>query len=376
MVENVKPFMNIGPGEAIREELEIRNWQQGDLAEVLGMSKKFVNELIMGKKPITVETARLLSKAFGQSPEYWLNFDIMYRLREKHDTARAKEVEEKAKIFKYMPVKEMVKKGWFKPYTTLKELKRQVLSFWNIKSLDFSFMEDPELPGFKPVDLSFNYNKYYVLCWYKMVKRNAKSFRAGNYDKDKLRELVENFHSFLVKESGVEEFIFELGKTGIKFFVLHHLQKAFIDGASFYDRKNPVVVYACRYDRIDNFWFTMAHEISHILLHLNKENYFLDNLERLETDMQQEAKDLAVKILKVEDVMDYFKSREYQNYISEPRVVYCQEELKLDSAIIAGVLQHYGKMSRKNLSRFKKSVSNLIPEKYFVEGKTFISANL
>ena len=375
MVENVKQFMNIGTGEFIKEELEIRNWQQGDLAEVLGMSKKFVNELIMSKKPITVQTARLLSKAFGQSPQYWLNLDIMYRLGEEPDTGRAKEVEEKSKIFKYMPVKEMVKKGWFKPYTTLKELKRQVLSFWNIKSLDFSFMEDPELPGFKPVDLSFNYNKYYALCWYKMAKRNAKSFRAGNYDKDKLRELVENFHSFLVEESGVEEFISGLGKTGIKFFVLHHLQKAFIDGASFYDSKNPVVVYACRYDRIDNFWFTMAHEISHILLHLNKENYFLDNLERLETDMQQEAKDLAVKILKVEDVMDYFKSREYQNYISEPRVVYCQEKLKLDSAVIAGVLQHYGKMSRKNLNRFKKSVSNLIPGKCFVEGKMFISAN-
>ena len=375
MVENVKPFMNIGPGEAIREELEIRNWQQGDLAEVLGMSKKFVNELIMSKKPITVETARLLSKAFGQSPQYWLNFDIMYRLREKHDTDRAKEVEEKAKIFKYMPVKEMVKKGWFKPYTTLKELKRQVLSFWNIKSLDFSFMEDVELPGFKPVDLSLNYNKYYALCWYEMAKKNAKNFRTGNYDTDKLKELAENFHSFLIKESGVEEFISELGETGIKFFVLRHLKKAFIDGASFYDSYNPVIVYACRHDRIDMFWFTMAHEISHILLHLNKENYFLDNLELLETEMQQEAKDLAVKMLKVEEIMNYFKTREYQSYISEPRVVYCKEELQLDSAIIAGVLQHYGKMSKKNLNRFKKSVSNLIPEKFFVEGKTFISAN-
>jgi HTH-type transcriptional regulator/antitoxin HigA len=82
MVKETRPFMNIAPREFIREELEIRNWQQDDLAEVLGLSKKFVNELIMNKKHITIETARFLSKAFGQSPGYWINLERNYLLRE------------------------------------------------------------------------------------------------------------------------------------------------------------------------------------------------------------------------------------------------------------------------------------------------------
>jgi HTH-type transcriptional regulator/antitoxin HigA len=379
MVKEASPFMNIAPGEFIREELEIRNWQQDDLAEVLGLSKKFVNELIMSKKHITIETARLLSKAFGQSPAYWVNLDIDYYLRKSPGTGRTKEVEEKAKIFKYMPIKEMVKKGWLKSYQTLEELKRQVLAFWNIDELDFIFLEKTEVPGFREPDTGFNYNKYYALCWFEMAKRMAKNFHVNDYKENKLKQLAENLHVFMIKENGIEEFISELAAAGIKFFVLSHLKKAFIDGAAFYDDKNPVIVYTSRYDRIDNFWFTIAHEISHILLHLNKKGsatpthsrsagcYFLDNLEHLESEFQQEAQNLAVKILKVEEIMEYFKTRKYQKYISAPRVTYCKEELKLDSTIIAGVLQHYGKMSRRNLNRFKKTVSNLIPKKYFAE---------
>ena len=367
MVKEAKPFMNIAPGEFIREELEIRSWQQDDLAEVVGLSKKFVNELIMNKKHITIETARLLSKAFGQSPAYWINLDINYYLRKSPGTGRTKEVEEKAKIFKYMPIKEMVKKGWINSYQTLEELKRQVITFWNIKELDFIFLEKTEIPGFRKPDIGFNYNKYYALCWFEMAKKMAKNFHINNYKEKKLKELAEKLPVFMINENGVEKFISELAAAGIKFFVLSHLKKAFIDGAAFYDDKNPVIVYTSRYDRIDNFWFTMAHEISHILLHLNKKSYFLDNLEHLESELQQEAQDFAVKILKVEEIMEYFKTRKYQKYISAPRVIYCQEELKLDSTIIAGVLQHYGKMSRKNLNRFKKTVSNLIPKKYFAE---------
>lgn len=76
-----KPFLNIGPGEFIKEELEVRNWRQEDLAEILGISLKSVNKLIMNKQSVTIETALLLSKAFGQSPQHWMNLDTNYRLR-------------------------------------------------------------------------------------------------------------------------------------------------------------------------------------------------------------------------------------------------------------------------------------------------------
>ena len=51
----------------------------------------------------------------------------------------------------------------------------------------------------------------------------------------------------------------------------------------------PVIIYKGRYKRIDNFWFTVAHEISHVLFHLDEQtHYILDNLkEESEDDMEK-----------------------------------------------------------------------------------------
>ena len=61
------------PGEFIREELEERGWTQEDFAAILGRSPRLVNEVIMGKRGITPETANGLSAAFGTSAQFWMN---------------------------------------------------------------------------------------------------------------------------------------------------------------------------------------------------------------------------------------------------------------------------------------------------------------
>lgn len=93
MVNKYAPFLNIGLGKFIKEELEVRNWRQEDLADILGISLKSVNKLIMNKQVITIETEKLLSKAFGQSPQYWINLDTNYRLRFQKEGLEEKDVE-------------------------------------------------------------------------------------------------------------------------------------------------------------------------------------------------------------------------------------------------------------------------------------------
>jgi HTH-type transcriptional regulator/antitoxin HigA len=99
------------------------------------MSLKSVNKLIKNKQSITIETAKLLSSAFGQSPQYWTNLDSNYRIRLKDETAKEKNVETKATIFRYMPVKEMMKKGWIKRSRKSENLVDQVKRFWGIDEL-------------------------------------------------------------------------------------------------------------------------------------------------------------------------------------------------------------------------------------------------
>lgn len=366
MPKKGKPFVNIGPGAFIQEELDERNWRQEDLAEVLNMSLKSVNLLIKNKQAITVKTAKLLSKAFGQSPQYWLNLDANYRLR----LMNCEDLEERAEFFatafKYMPIKEMIEKRWIERYDSGDELRSIIYKFWEIKKVDFKFLERIEVPSLKRSDAFAQFNKYFALTWFNMARRCAEVYHVDKFKKKKLRQITREFTNYTNHSAGPRKFISELNSAGVKFLVLEHLKKTYIDGATFHDNANPVIVCTLRYDRADNFWFTAAHEIAHILLHIkSKKDYFIDNIEQANTRKEQEANDFAQNIIKANEISEYF--RDFGTYISEKRVRRCSKELGVNEGIVVGVLQYKEILSRRNLNWMKEGISNRIPRKFWAE---------
>ena len=92
-----------------------------------------------------------------------------------------------------------------------------------------------------------------------------------------------------------------LRKQGIQFIVERHLPRTYLDGAVIMtDKINPVIGLTLRHDRIDNFWFTLIHELAHLSLHLESENsIFYDDLDMEAEDdpREREADDLAGEML-------------------------------------------------------------------------------
>lgn len=367
MIMNNKPLINIGPGDWIKNELEYRNWTQEDLADIIGLSLTYVNRLITHKQNLTFDLAVLLSKAFNIPVHMWLNIDTAYRLRLQPEKQETSEAEIKAQIYNIMPVKEMVQKKWLKPYNNIKQLIKEVQSFWNIDNLDFSFLEKNPIPNLRKSDAFGMYNEYYTKVWFNMAKKCAEKYNAGKYNEIQLKKLGLEIPQYSdEKNEGAAKFLNELEKAGIKFFVLSHLQKTYIDGASFFCNGNPVIVYTKRYDRIDNFWFTIAHEIAHVLLHLKKKSdFFIDDIGEINTNIETEADKLACRLLKVNEILDYFKSS-FQ-YIYKDNIQNCSEQLRINTAIVVGVLQHYKKIERKQFNQYKVKISEFIPGKYFIE---------
>jgi len=65
-----------------------------------------------------------------------------------------------------------------------------------------------------------------------------------------------------------------LNKNGIHLVIERHLPKTFLDGAALkLPNGSPVIALTLRYDRLDNFWFTLCHELAHIALHLDKDDF-------------------------------------------------------------------------------------------------------
>lgn len=364
-IKNLKAAKKFGPGYFIREQMEIRGWVQEELADVLGISAKHLSSILQDKQSLSIENAKKLSSAFNTSPQYWLNLDNDYRLwLEQEKQEQTATVESKAIIYSRMPVRDMMKKGWLEPTRDLKVLVSEVKAYWTIPDLNFQFLEESVLPLCKKSEAYNQFNASYAATWFQMAKKYSEGINVPAYNKQALETLYKNIYSFTTKENGISLFLNDLQACGVKFFVLPHLEKTYLDGAAFLHNDNPVVVYTARYKRVDNFWFTVAHEIAHVLKHLNdKTPFVLDNFGDKTIDKQeQEANALASKHLKHPEILEFLEP--FFSYLTVGKIEECSRALNIHPALIIGALAFNEKISFRNQSLFNENVLDIIPEQF------------
>jgi len=362
-IKDLKAAKKFGPGYFIREQMDIRGWIQEELSDVLGISTKHLSSILQNRQALSIENAKKISSAFGTSPQYWLNLDNDYRLwlvKEKQD--QTADVEAKAQIYERMPVRDMIKKKWLNKTRDIKDLSKQVKLFWGITELNFQFLEDTILPYCKKSQAYNQFNASYAATWFQMAKKVSANYEVATYNKQALESLFKSISSYTTLDDGVELFLNELNNCGVKFFVLPHLEKTYLDGAAFFHQDRPVVVYTARYKRIDNFWFTVSHEIAHILNHLdNKTPFVLDNLREETTDKKEhEANNLASKHLKHTEILAMLEPS--FNYLTVSKIRECAEEVNIHPAIVIGALAFNETISFRNINLFNQNALELIPE--------------
>jgi antitoxin HigA-1 len=71
----------IHPGEFLKEALEELGTSQAEFARAIGVSSMRISHIVKGARPVTAELALLFGRAFGQSPQYWLNLQAAYDLK-------------------------------------------------------------------------------------------------------------------------------------------------------------------------------------------------------------------------------------------------------------------------------------------------------
>ncbi|MBN2060837.1 MAG: HigA family addiction module antidote protein [Deltaproteobacteria bacterium] len=79
MIQNRLPPVH--PGEYLKEILEELDISQADFARTTGLSTMRISLVIREKRPVTAEMALIFAKAFGQTPQYWLNLQAAYDLK-------------------------------------------------------------------------------------------------------------------------------------------------------------------------------------------------------------------------------------------------------------------------------------------------------
>lgn len=352
-----KPFINLGPGDTIHEELAHYDWEQKDLAEIMGLSEKHVSRLINNKVPIVYETACQLSKVFKQSPQFWLNLDANFRQR-LQESAKVKETEARALIYRYMPIRELREKLKFP--SKVAAMVEAAKSFWHIEELDFGFLEKQAV-CFRKSEKGKSFNPYYALTWVQLTRNTLTTdLPKAKYNRTRLQKLADALSEYSAKDTGVANFLEELDACGVIFRQIDHFQQTYADGASFFDNGRPVIVYAARFDRTDNFWFTMAHELGHILLHeTNQGLVFIDSLDNLDptNKREREANDFASDKLKNKQILAEFEDVQRP---SAARIQTVSQQFGIAPGIVAGCLQHNGKASWMSFHEFKPEIRPLL----------------
>ncbi len=348
----------LGPGNSIREELDYYGWSQKDLSEILNISEKHLSDLLNNKVPITLAMAKLLSKTFRQSPQFWINLDTNYRLK-LQETADEIETTAKALIFRYMPINQMRKFGWLtSDKKDFHELIDEVKKFWNLDDLNFDFIDKQVAVCFRKSTAYEKFNPNYTLTWLQKVRNDSNMIVAKTFNVKKLNELAEDISEYTLKENGITEFITNLRECGVIFIQIPHLDRTYVDGASFFNNTNPVLVYTARYNRDDNFWWTISHEIAHITKHLNSDNkFFIDSVDDIfeKTKQEDEANSFAQKILKNDLIIKQLK---HYKYITSNTISSIGKEINISNSIIVGCLQYNNIIPYSNLNNFKSKAFN------------------
>lgn len=361
MAELLKPFYNPGPGDIIKDAMEESGWMQEDLSEILGLSLKSVNLILNNKQSITPETAELLGKAFSTSAELWLNLDAKYQLRkiENSENTRKNLTEAKAQMRRIMPVSEIKKKGWFiNNVDTIEGIKAEKSRVFG----DDNTEKDSQMKFcVRQTSFDHDYTLSYCNTWYHYACLFARKYDLCPYSEQKLKDLAGRFCDYTVMDNGIEKVIKALAECGVGFFVLSHLQKTYLDGAAFIIDEKPFIVYTGRYDRIDNFWFVLAHEIAHILLHYSElERGYLDNMDtEANSKIEEEADIKANELLKAQYIIE--EGKKYAGYLSYARLIDISNHIHISIPVIVGVLQYNKIIDWKKFSKLKETVKDKIP---------------
>lgn len=348
MTERI-PAQTFPPAEFIRDELEARGWTQTEFATVLGRPLQFVNELLSGRKAITPDTAISLGKAFSTSAELWVNLEGAYRLslqREKNAKAGkdASDVELRGRLYSFAPVKDMTKRKWIAPGDSVADLRRELNGFFGVSDV-LTEKVSICVAAKKSVSPEDNYATLSPsqLAWACRVRQLAKVVGVAKFDRDALVRNLKVIHRLVAHEGSIRHVPKMLAELGIRFVMVEKLPGSKMDGAALWLTPNdPVIGMSCRYDRIDNFWFVLAHELAHVLHGDSSmdENLVGDGAQSTEEkpEVEQRADRWAANYL--------VPGEEIQNFIMRVKPLYSKKliiqfanRIKTHPGVIVGQLQ-------------------------------------
>ena len=329
------------PGEYLRDELEERGWTQTEFAQILGRPVQVVNEIISAKRGVTPDTAKALAAALGTSAQFWMNLETAFQLSKAEPPPER--ISREARLREKFPIREMVKRGWIAHSDDRDELETRLKAYFQLQSLDDPIALPYAAKRSQPKDEAADPLSPIQRAWLFRVKHIAEVMHVAAYSEKKLRDALAQLEALTTEPEEARHVPRILGECGVRFVIVEPVPGSKIDGVCFWVNRNssPAIGMTLRFDRNDNFWFVLRHEIEHVLRKHGQIRMIIDELDAdggSESEEERQANEAAQEFCVPKREMEDFVAR-VRPFFSEDKIVRFSRRIRRHPGIVIGQLQ-------------------------------------
>jgi len=344
----------IHPGETLQDILEDRGISQKELALKTGVTDKHVSKVINGLSPISVVFAKKLEYALGIEASFWTNLQVNYdqELLEYEEFNNISEDEKNVlshlkDIILYFIDEKRIDQNCDR-CTQVLELRR-LLEVSNLLSI-------PKLSvcGAFRASATTQIDPFVLYSWIKVCDISTDNIEVINVlNKSKLKESIPEIKQlmFASPDKMQKELESIFSQCGVVFKIVHNFRGAPVQGFIKTKRDKVILCMTIRHAFADIFWFTLFHEIAHILYDEIKQQ-FIDYEDIGQKNEKEERADAFARDTLIEP-------RKYgcfigQNNFAMPAIEKFSKEVEVPTFITIGRLQKDSIIPwRSNATRYK-----------------------
>lgn len=332
-----QPAELVPPGETLVEWLERAEMSQVEFAKRARLTPKHITQVVKGKVGISPEVAVAFERVTSIPARYWTQLDSNFQTA-KHRQEEASVLKERVHLVDQFPVKELERRGCLEPTPSKFEKLLGLLRFFGVADPDA--LEDVWLrPALYRRSSAFESDAGALASWLRLAELKAARIRTAGYDADAVRKALPKMRALsrLPGTDWVEPLTDLCASLGIALVIVRELPKCRVNGATrWISPDKAMIALSLRYRRNDIFWFTLFHELCHLLRHSKKET-FIEGRGTIDAALEAEADAFAARVLVPPSDAPRLAALQSLREVEE-----FAEELSVAPGIVVGRMQHDG----------------------------------
>jgi len=359
----VQSNLPVPPGEYLHEVLDEMGMSQAELSRRIGRPIQMINEIIKGEKAITPETAIQLAQVLVVPAHVWTGLEMEYELTKakiQYEQDLAKE-ESAAQRF---PFRELIKDGWVKSVRKMSAKVEELRRFYGVSSLTRLEYVDRLEPAFRKSS-AFQSIPGALAAWIRAGELRARTRQTPAFDKNKLQSALSDIRRLSRSEPSVFVPRIQdiLSSCGVAFVFQRHFKETYVQGATFWLTSDKVAVLLSNRGKCaDIFFFSLFHELGHVLLH-GKRDVFVREVDGDSNPLEKEADAFARDQLISRNALARFREQCSDKYFSAEAIEDFAVGIGVSADIIIGRLQREDLVGPEHLARLRKKISDELLEK-------------